>query len=238
MLAPLFRNHACDDVWHIGGEGLFMAILKCTWRGKSWSYRMAHDISLGRRFPIHPLLKQLLFLALISGGGCSRPLNEESSPPLPPSVTAHASSISPAPEPKSKRYPPPVLTDQSIGVVVDDKSVSMLCRRDTMETIRYECRIPKQPVPENVGFPSGADQLLISLGRVNDQGNYVSVSTVRSKLKRTPQGTHQAIVQLKVPPKPPNRPAATTGWTLQVKAMRVKTGYIPHLVFEQPVSLE
>lgn len=192
----------------------------------------------GKRFLTASRLRPLLFLLLISSGGCSRPPNEASSPPLPPSVTAHASTVPPAPEPKPQRYPPPVLVDQSIGVVVDDKSVSVLCRRDTMETIRYECRIPKQPVPENEGFPSGADQVLISLGRVNDQGNYVSVGTVRSKLKKTPRGTYQASVSLKVPPKPANRPPATTGWTLQVKAMRAKTGYIPHLVFEQPVSLE
>ncbi len=202
---------------------------------RPWNTYMTHDDFRSERRSIPRLLGCGSVYVLIALSGCSRPPNEELSP-LPPSVTAHASSDAPAPKPVPKRYPPPVLVDQSIGVVVDDKSVSTLCRRAMTEQIRYECRIPEQTVPENVGFPAKADQVIICLGRVNDQGYYVSVSTARSKLQRTPRGTYQAGVQLKIPPKPTNRPPATTGWTLRVKALRAKSGL--GLVFEQPVSLE
>lgn len=199
---------------------------------------MTHDVFRSGRYAFPWFLGCGVVFLLFECSGCSRPPNEEVSQPLPSSVTAHASTVPPAPKPEPKRYPPPVLVDQSIGVVVNDQSISTLCRRGTVELVRYECRVPEQPVPENVGFPAKADQVIVCVGRINDQGRYVCVSTSRSRLLRTPRGTYQAEVQLKIPPKPTDRPPATTGWTLRVKAVRAKTGNYADLVFEQPVTLE
>ncbi len=192
-LAHHSRNSPRSRMIEVSSRGMCerevssITIKKSARRNRSWKTHMTHDVFRSERCSIPRHLGCGPVYLLIALAGCSRPPNEALSP-LPPSVTAHVSAVAPAPKPEPKRYPPPLLVDQSIGVVVDDKSVSTLCRRAMEEQIRYECRIPEQPVPENVGFPAKADQVIICLGRVNDQGKYVSVSTARSKLLRTPRG--------------------------------------------------